>query len=197
MSDIARLFANVSDASAFFEGYVKLLSARLQQIDFGDIARLVKALERTRADNGWVYLAGNGGSAATAMHWANDLRALGNQPRFRTQALSANPSVLTCIGNDQHFDQIFAAQIDGRIQARDLLILLSASGQSPNIIAAAQTAKAQGATVAVVVGFDGGTAPSLADLSICVHTEKGEYGIVEDAHLAIAHMVSNFLRLSA
>ena len=194
MSDISELYDRTSSPHAFLKGYTELLSSRLQGLNYATLESLIEQLIRTRDRDGVIYLAGNGGSAATAMHWANDLMSITTEKRFKALALASNTSVLTCIGNDTTFERIFADQLEGRITPHDTLVLLSASGNSPNLLAAAEIALAQHAAVTALVGFDGGQLKKLVSLPIHTETSIGDYGIVEDIHLAIAHMVSNYLR---
>ena len=194
MSRVADLLEHTESFSGYMNGYVALLNEALSKVTPESLQATVAALNHTRHAHGDIYIAGNGGSTAAAMHWANDLISIQCRPAFRAHALSANASVLTCIGNDEGFSHTFSEQLAGRVRAIDLVILISASGSSPNLLQAAQAAQSEGARVISVVGFDGGALQSCSDILIHIPTSIGDYGIAEDGHLAVAHMVSNYLR---
>ena len=146
-----------------------------------------------------VFIAGNGGSAATASHMATDLM-LGSQlvdPPLRVIALTDNQAIITATGNDLNFDQIFSRQLSRLAQPGDLLITVSASGNSPNILACIDIAKTMNLTTIGFTGFDGGELATMVDLLIHVPTRKGAYGPVEDVHLAVNHMITERLKQQA
>jgi len=154
-----------------------------------DVLRLARELEAT------VFVAGNGGSATTASHMVTDLmfgRGL-PEPGLRVVGLADNQAVITATGNDVSFDEVFARQIRRLAHAGDILILISASGKSPNIIRAAEEARSLGVTVIGLTGFDGGQLAGLSDVSIHVPSETGASGPVEDVHLIINHMLVHLL----
>jgi D-sedoheptulose 7-phosphate isomerase len=142
-----------------------------------------------------IFLIGNGGSAATASHMACDLtkgtRAAGI-PRFRAVALTDNVPLLTAWGNDANFDCIFAEQLVTLARPGDVVLAISASGNSPNILAAVSQAQEVGATTVAWTGAAGGEVAGLADVVIRVPAETMEQ--VEDGHLVMAHALCVFLR---
>jgi D-sedoheptulose 7-phosphate isomerase len=156
---------------------------------------VIDALLETRDRGGHIYTLGNGGSAATAAHFANDLvvsvRAEGAP--FRAVCLSANVPVLTAVSNDYGYDQVFVHQLRGRIDQDDLVIAFSASGNSPNVVAAVEYAATCGATTIGFSAFDGGVLRERARVCVHVPTFRGEYGPAEDAHLALEHMLTAWL----
>jgi D-sedoheptulose 7-phosphate isomerase len=113
---------------------------------------------------------------------------------IRAITLTDNSGVVTATGNDLGFEEVFAAQVELLGQAGDLLVVISASGNSPNLLAAVDVAKRQAMTVVGLTGFDGGKLVDVADISIHVNTAMGDYGPAEDAHLAVNHMVTEQLR---
>lgn len=169
------------------------------QIDVNQIEVLVQKLANTTSNKGRVFIAGNGGSAATAEHFAADL-GFGTHIRAMHKAvdaisLTANAAVLTAIGNDMDFELVFSKQFEIHCPtSRDFVIVISASGNSPNILRLLEIAKSLEVMSCAITGFDGGAAKTIADISIHVPSEKGEYGIVEDLHLAICHAISESLR---
>jgi D-sedoheptulose 7-phosphate isomerase len=166
------------------------------------LAPIVQAAERllevARA-GGLLLLAGNGGSAATASHMALDLgkSTLGRPPHHdvrRLRAISlADPSpVVTAWANDTGFGGVYAEQVRSLARPGDAVMLLSVSGDSPNVLAAARAARHVRATVIALLGHPGGAMRRLADIAVVVPSQ--DYGVVEDVHLAINHMITNYLR---
>ena len=170
--------------------------AALNAVDLEAVAAVAAALLAARDEGHTVFIAGNGGSAATASHMATDLM-LGSQlvdPPLRVIALTENQAIITATGNDLDFDQIFSRQLSRLAQPGDLLITVSASGNSPNILACIDIAKAMNLTTIGFTGFDGGKLATVVDLLIHVPTRKGAYGPVEDVHLAVNHMITEWLK---
>jgi D-sedoheptulose 7-phosphate isomerase len=147
-------------------------------------------LLRARAEGRRVYVLGNGGSAATASHFVCDLvktaQVAGLSP-LRAFALGDNIPLLTAWANDRAYERCFAEQVAALVDAGDIVIGISASGNSPNVVAALRSAAERGATTIGLLGFDGGAARALVDLAI--HVPCDDYGLVEDAHSAIGHVV--------
>ena len=151
--------------------------------------------ENLRRKKGNLFLAGNGGSAANANHLATDLIYGVNQQgrgAFRVHSLAANPSVLTCLGNDIGFENVFANQLEALAESGDLLLVFSGSGNSPNIIQALKVAKKLGVTSVALLGYDGGVAKGLADLPL--HFPIHDMQAVEDLHMAVGHLLFKHLR---
>jgi D-sedoheptulose 7-phosphate isomerase len=148
---------------------------------------LKKAMQDAKSKGGVVYICGNGGSAANAVHIANDFIYGSGDPRrrFDIEALPANNSVLTCLANDLGYDKIFSYQIENKAKPNDLLIVLSGSGNSPNIIKALEAGKAKGVTTLGMLGYDGGKAKGMVD--ILLHAEVNDMQVAEDLQIMIAH----------
>lgn len=179
----------------FIQNYIKNLKNSLSLIDTDSVQQTIKALDRTISKKTKIYIIGNGGSAATASHMANDLGAglkLRNIRNFDVESLSDNSSMCTAIANDIGFENIFYAQIKDKINKDDVLIAISCSGNSPNIVKAVDYARQKGATIVGLTGFDGGKLLQLSDIKFHVQTEKGEYGIVEDLHMIFDHMIYSY-----
>jgi D-sedoheptulose 7-phosphate isomerase len=140
-----------------------------------------------------IWIMGNGGSASTAEHFETDLSfvRLGNSiPTLKVSSLSANSALITAIANDIGFEFVFSHQILRKAAAGDLLIAISASGNSENLIRAIQVAKQLDLVTIALLGFDGGRLAGLVDVSAIVTTEIGKYGPVEDIHLSLCHEIS-------
>ena len=171
-------------------------TAALNAVDLVSVMAVVDALLAVREAGRTVFIVGNGGSAATASHMATDLMfgSLLVDPPLRVIALTDSQAIITATGNDVDFVQIFARQLSRLAKPGDLLLVVSASGNSPNILACVDTAKAMNVMVAGFTGFDGGKLATMVDLLIHVPTRIGAYGPVEDAHLAVNHMIVEQLK---
>jgi D-sedoheptulose 7-phosphate isomerase len=143
-----------------------------------------------------IFFAGNGGSASTASHFAQDLGEVGRKAGkkgFKTLSLTDNISLITAIGNDYGYGKIFTIQMAELFIEGDVLVAISASGNSPNIVNAVELAKKMGGGTVGLVGFDGGQLKNLCDHVIHVKSQKGEYGPVEDIHMILDHMITSYL----
>jgi D-sedoheptulose 7-phosphate isomerase len=170
--------------------YFTGLADVLNQIDTGAVDRLIAWIQRTRRSGGTVYVLGNGGSASTASHMAVDLAKntrRPDRPNLRAVSLSDNTAVLTAWANDTRYEEIFAAQLEGIVGPGDLVVAISASGNSPNVLAAVRVAEAAGAVTFALTGFAGGKVSHLA--SDCVVVPSQSMQVIEDVHLAIVHAV--------
>jgi len=179
-------------ARAYLDGTRRLLAA----VDVGQVTRVVKVLREARERAATVYIVGNGGSAATASHFATDLSKAtvrDGSPRVRALSLTDNVALMTALSNDLGYEQVFVGQLRGLLRPGDVLIAISVSGSSPNVLRTVELAHECGATSIAFVGFDGGQLVRSADLAIHVASERGVYGPVEDVHLAIHHLVTTCL----
>ena len=198
MNNVEKMVADSKNAGDFAIKYFKHLSQLLDKIDTDALTELVKELEIARKNGNTIFVAGNGGSAGTASHMANDIgldvmKKSNIDPCYRVLALTDNVPVITAIGNDDGYDNIFLYQLKILYKPGDKLIVISASGNSPNVVIAAKWVKEQGGTVMGMTGFDGGKLKDICDIAIHVETLKGEYGFVEDIHLIIDHVIANYL----
>jgi len=182
------------DPKAGFAQYIERLSKALGRLDLRAVEALSRDLLGCWRDGRQVFLIGNGGSAGNATHLANDyIYALSKQigSGIRAHSLAANPAVLTCLANDEGYDQVYAIQL--RVMARrgDVLIAFSGSGNSPNILRALEAAKEIGMTSYAVLGFTGGKAKALADVPI--HVAVDDMQVAEDIQMAVGHMIMQWL----
>ena len=179
-----------------FDTYLFNLSLCLQTISFSEVNKLVDLITENSIANKTIFTAGNGGSATTAEHMATDLMNNVKNSFFSIRAicLSSNISNITATANDLNYENIFSRQLDNLGSPNDLLIVLSASGNSPNLVSAVKTAKKIGLKTVGILGFDGGTLKNIVDHSVHVQTKIGEYGFSEDAHLILNHMLINLLK---
>jgi D-sedoheptulose 7-phosphate isomerase len=171
------------------------LIATLESMPVDAIERLSEMLYRAYSDGKQVFVLGNGGSASTASHMAADLgkNTIGaNMPRFRIMSLNDNIPLLTALSNDVGYENVFAEQLQNLIQPGDILIVISGSGNSPNVLRAMDYAHTQSAETVAMLGFGGGKAADAADLVLLIDSD--DYGVVEDSHLIVNHILVEHFR---
>jgi D-sedoheptulose 7-phosphate isomerase len=199
MNNIDMLCNNSQSAGAFAQGYFNYLKQVLDSITPESIDKLVEEFEDARATGNTIFVAGNGGSATTATSMANDIgfdiiKKCGTDKPFRVLALTDNISVMTAIANDVGYDNVFLNQLKIHYRQGDKLLVISASGNSPNVVAAVEWVKEQRGRVISFVGFTGGKLKEMSDLVVHVKSEAGEYGPVEDAHLVLNHILAHWFQ---
>jgi D-sedoheptulose 7-phosphate isomerase len=195
MNNIDNFFNNSNNVSDYSKSYLEYLTAVLNGISLGSIDDFVKVLLEARERSSSIFFIGNGGSAATASHFANDI-SIGTREYdkpFRVISLCDNNAAITAIANDDGFEKIFSQQLKVLLKKQDVVVSISASGNSPNLIHAINTAKRMGGITVGISAFDGGKMKELVDFSLHVPTEKGEYGPAEDSHMVLDHLVANYL----
>ena len=193
MNNIDRFYT--PEPIAFAAAYIKYLQSVLQKVDTAEIGRFIETLLDARRRGATIFFIGNGGSAATASHFANDLAFGTNdyeQP-FRVISLTDNVPVLTALGNDFSYEEIFVRQLRVLAKQGDVLVAISASGNSPNLIRAFDYALSAGIKTVALTAFDGGKMRTMADEGIHIPTEPKEYGPAEDAHMVLDHLVGAYL----
>jgi D-sedoheptulose 7-phosphate isomerase len=193
---IARIGVRPVSETEFLNNYLSRVRAAIDAVDASQLGQLANAIMETVAKGGHVFFMGNGGSAATATHYVNDLvMAYARTNRVvRASSLSDNAALVTGISNDLSFDEVFEYQLRALAQPGDLIVAISASGNSPNLVRAVDYAKGAGLRTAAVLGFDGGVLKSLAGTVVHVATGIGDYGPAEDAHLVVNHAVAALIR---
>lgn len=178
----------------FFKNYATRLQEVLAGAEWSGVGRLGQSMRDCWANGRQVFLCGNGGSAGNAIHLANDyLYGIAKRTGggLRVNALAANPAVITCLANDIGYERIFSEQLAVQAQAGDLLIVLSGSGNSANIVHVLEQAKSMGVTSCAILGYSGGRSKSLAE--ICIHFPVDDMQIAEDIQLIIGHMLMQWL----
>jgi D-sedoheptulose 7-phosphate isomerase len=175
--------------------YLEELSGTIQRLPLSTIDRLVEVFFATYEKGRTIFLFGNGGSAALASHMACDL-GKGTAPtagkRLRAVALTDNVALITAWANDARYEDIFAEQLENLLRPGDVACAISASGNSPNILAALSFARQAGAITTGITGFQGGRMKPLCDVCVVVPSENMQ--IIEDLHLSIAHSVFRVLQ---
>lgn len=174
---------------SFLDAYRAELVQEIDRLDAAEFEKLIKLLTDAYRGDRQVFVVGNGGSAATANHFVCDFgkNAMpGDRRRFRIHSLCDNVEIITALGNDISFDQVFAFQLGNQMREGDVLIAISASGNSPDLVEACRYAKAHGGRVAALSGFGGGRICDGAD--VVLKTDMRSYERIEDLHLMITHM---------
>lgn len=180
----------------FLKKYSLYLSKLLSEIDFDAVREVAHRIIDQASKGKTVYLIGNGGSASTASHFATDLihcSYLNHKPIIKALSLAENVAIITAIGNDKGYDYVFSRQLESVAQKGDILMAISASGNSQNLIEAFKVAKKAGMHTVALVGFDGGKLAKMSDHVVHVKTNSGEYGPVEDTHLFLDHMITFYI----
>jgi D-sedoheptulose 7-phosphate isomerase len=183
-----------SDIRADIVRYRAALDAALGAEAMDAVPGLATALREAWQAGRHVYICGNGGSAANAIHLANDLfygAGVTSGGGLKVEALSANAAVLTCLANDTGYDNIFAEQLKAKAEAGDLLLVLSGSGNSPNVVKALETGARLGMVTFAVLGFAGGRCKALAQHAI--HFPVDDMQVAEDLQLIVGHICMQWL----
>lgn len=179
---------------SFFTDYTERLHAVMAAFDWTPVAQLAEDLKRCWLSRKQVFLCGNGGSAGNAVHLANDyLYGIAKRTGggLRVNALSANTAVMTCLANDVGYEHIYSEQLAVQAEPGDLLIALSGSGNSPNIVEAIRRANEMGVKSYAILGFTGGKCKALADVPI--HFPVDDMQIAEDMQMVVGHMLMQWL----
>ena len=178
----------------FFSDYSSRLQSALAVAEWSGVAQLAADIHDCWVQKKQVFFCGNGGSAGNAIHLANDfLYGIAKRPGggLRVHALSANPAVITCLANDIGYDRIYSEQLSVLANPGDVLVVLSGSGNSPNILAALDQAKAMQVKSYAILGYTGGKCKELADVPI--HFAVDDMQIAEDLQLVVGHMLMQWL----
>jgi D-sedoheptulose 7-phosphate isomerase len=194
--DLIRSDERHLDVQGIAVEHMRALQGVLDRVDLTAVERVVERLRLARDSAATVYVAGNGGSAATASHWVNDLgkatKRSGRTP-MRVMCLGDNSSWLTALANDEGYDEVFSGQLENFTHEGDVLVVISASGNSPNLVRAVDVARRAGAVTIGLLGFDGGVLKDRVSDCVWLSTEKGAYELVEDGHAVICHILTTCL----
>lgn len=193
MNNLDRIYNR--DPVVFAKAYFDYLIEVIKKIDTNAVGQFIETILDARAREANIYFIGNGGSAATASHFANDI-AIGTNSYakpFRAVSLTDNQAVITAIANDFGYEDIFLRQLQVLGRKGDVLVAISASGNSPNLVKTMEYAKTAGIRTVAITAFDGGKMKKIADEGIHVITEAKEYGPAEDSHMILDHLVGAYL----
>jgi D-sedoheptulose 7-phosphate isomerase len=186
-----------ADPADYLDAYAEMIAAGWRSVDRAAVRRASEVLARAYQEGRQVFACGNGGSAAIADHLENDhLKGIHRDTDLSPQvrSLAANISLLTAVANDFGYDEVFAFPLARLSRQGDVLMTISSSGNSPNIIKAIECANTRGLTSIALTGFDGGRARQLGQISL--HVDIGNYGVVEDIHQGLMHVLAQYIRQS-
>ena len=177
----------------YFDGYTRIWVEAAQSVDRAAMQGLFDMIRAAAESGKRVFVAGNGGSAAIADHlccdWTKGTHT-GRERPIRTHSLTSGTPIFTALANDAGYDRVFSAQLEMYADPGDILVAISSSGESENIVNALKSARRIGMKTAAMTGFSGGKAGELADIHLHVKTEN--YGVVEDVHQSIMHSVAQY-----
>ncbi|MEM1484166.1 SIS domain-containing protein [Oscillospiraceae bacterium PP1C4] len=174
--------------------YFETLKKTIDQVDKHVIQKTMELLIKARDEKKYIFIMGNGGSAATASHYAGDFNkglSLNRDKKFRFVALNDNAPTVLSLANDVSYDAIFVEQLKNFLDEGDLVIAISGSGNSKNIINAVEYAKEKGSTVIGLTGYNGGKLKELADVKM--HVPLDNMQVVEDIHMVFGHLIMSIL----
>lgn len=199
MKKLTEIYQESQSSSQYAEGYLNHLSELLMELDVTVIEQIIDCFLASAESENVIYFIGNGGSAVTATHFASDIAintSIAGKKPIRAVSLADNQAILTCIGNDEGFENIFVRQLEFLLRPNDVVFAMSVSGNSPNIVKAVDYAKHKGAVIITCTGFDGGKIAKMADIALHITTPEGEYGPVEDIFQILDHLIYSYLRLA-
>ena len=186
-----------ADIESFVEDYFKEINLAASSIDGSKLNEAIKILSAAYTKGNMVFSCGNGGSAAIANHLVCDhckLVRTDTDLVSRIYSLSTTVEIITAIGNDLSYDEIFEYQLKSLAKAGDVLITISSSGDSENIVRAANWAKQNNVPVISLTGFSGGRSAKISDVNL--HVSADNYGVIEDVHQSIMHLLAQFIRMN-
>lgn len=185
----------------YIENFIGKAKEALDKIPAEEVAKAINMLQAVYERDGKIYVFGNGGSWAIAGHWVTDFNKTvfshhldTHKRRFNISRVPATAEELTAWANDVGYDMVFAGPLESMLEDTDVVIAISSSGNSPNIIKAVEVAKSHNVPVIGLSGFDGGKLNQLADVKIFVPAPKGEYELVESTHDTIMHLMTRYFR---
>ena len=174
----------------FPAAYKSQLDSALNSIDLPKVEEAIRVFREARAEGRQIFVCGNGGSAATANHFACDVvkgASYGRRQRFRIMALSEQIATMTAYANDVGYDAVFVEQLKNFARPQDIVMAISGSGNSPNVVRAIEYARSAGCYTIGLSGRDGGKLRPLVDLSL--HVDEPHMGRIEDVHMIMCHMI--------
>ncbi len=166
-----------------------------QALDMVALEKIARHIETAEKKGRRVFVFGNGGSAATASHIATDWSKTAERkgkPLIRAISLNDNVPFMTAIGNDLGYEDVFVRQLENLLEADDVVVMISGSGNSPNILKAAKYAKKKGAVTVGMTGFAGGKLRKMVD--VCLHVNSDQYGVIEDLHMGAGSILAFYLK---
>ena len=187
---------NFDNIAAFSQAYFNQMKRAAASIDGAKLQEAAQMLDAAFNQRTSVYVCGNGGSAAISNHFICDhLKGVQMDTTVlpRVISLVSNMETVTAVANDISYDDVFVFQLATLAEPGDVLVTVSSSGDSENVVRAVQWAKDNGCKTISMTGFDGGRTAALADVNL--HVESDNYGIIEDIHQSLMHIIAQFLRM--
>ncbi len=192
------LYKGTDSAQSYAEGYKDHYAKMVSALDTQGVAKAIEMIEQACADDKTIFFMANGGSAAVAAHWVNDLSAntvIDGQPGFRVMSLTDNAFSITALANDASFEEIFAIQLKANMRPGDVVMAMSVSGGSPNLVRGMEYANENGAHTIACTGMEGGRLKGAAELTIHTPSTADEYGPVEDMFSVFMHIITGYLTM--
>jgi D-sedoheptulose 7-phosphate isomerase len=186
-----QLMERPATLATVLEDHINEVRSVLSKIPIGAIERVVGIILDAYDNSAHVYVVGNGGSATNATHFACDLSKatiVEGRARLRVTSLADNIALLTAWANDTSYDKVFSEQLTNLLNPGDVVVAISASGNSPNVVSAVMVARLMGASTIGLVGFSGGRVLEAVDAA--VHVPSNDYGVVEDCHSVLEHAIT-------
>lgn len=199
MTQLKSIFEQSTSANEYVSQYRDHMATLLSSLDTEAVSEALALIAGAAQNDKTVFLVGNGGSGAVGGHWVNDLgpnTVTEGQPGFRVISLTDNPFSVTAVGNDVSFEEIFSLQLRAAMREGDIVIAMSVSGNSPNIVSAVRYANEHGGVTIGCTGFDGGALKDLCRVSIHTPSTTDEYGPVEDVFSVVMHIVTSYITMS-
>ena|SRR3989338_6093143 len=185
----------------YIQTFIQEVGKTIQALPKEEIAKALNTIQSVYERDGRIYIFGNGGSLALATHWVSDFNKTifshnleKHTKRFQAIRLPTTEEELSAWANDIGYDMVFVGPLQNYLQESDCIIAISSSGNSANIIKAIELAKQNHISTIGLSGFDGGKLNELADVKICVKTEKGRYDLVEGIHAVILHLITKYFQ---
>jgi D-sedoheptulose 7-phosphate isomerase len=186
------------DFESFVNGYYERFATALKEFDKKPLSGVLAVVDQVTASGGTIWVAGNGGSAAIADHTVCDSSKgtfVEGKPPLKSISLASNGAMITALANDIAYERVFSEQLKYYLGPKDAVLLVSSSGNSPNVVEACRYANDRGVPTIAFVGFKGGKLAELAKHVVWIRVEN--YGIVEDTHQSLMHVLTQYLKARA
>ena len=200
MNTMNQMWTDAASGRGFLQSYTHKLTELVSILDLEAVEIAAETLDKACSGGRMVFCVGNGGSAATAMHFTTDLtwgRRGKGEERPKAVSLTSNTPLMTALSNDVGYADVFVEQLSSLFHEGDVVFAISASGNSENVLRAIQYVNERGGVSVGLVGFDGGKMKSVCHTCVHIETPAGMYELVEDVHHAICHMLTSYLKSKA
>ena len=195
---LAQLYDSAASLEEYATGYIANMTNALQSMDMPTVVKAIEMIEACAEKDRTFFILGNGGSGAVAGHWVNDLSAntvMEGKPGFRVISLCDNAFSITAIANDASYEEIFSIQLKANMRPGDVILALSVSGNSPNIVRGVEYANENGGYTIGCCGFNGGKLKEISQLCIHMPSSKDEYGPIEDMFSVFMHIAQSYIAM--